>query len=388
MKNKMITLVSFLLLTLFISCGNQQIYGKWISDEGDTYEFKVNSFLYNGYDYPASYEWENNKPVIRVKRVSNREKDVYTYDFTEDGVNLMNSDDGTIFLTKYTADIKIKTTPQLPVLDMVEIPGLNIKMLTTEVTQDLYKQVMGINPSFFQPNSVAYKEKYGKDYEISAGEDVAKLPVDSVSMYDAVAFCNKLSVMSGLIPVYVINGSKNPDDWNYKPNESPTSKNRCDYKEYIGNHTKVNYIEVRINDNGYRLPKLNEMTEAAQSGRYPYTYSGSNDINRVAWWLENSGEKTHAVGMKKATAYGLYDLSGNVGEWCFDYDTNSEVSTTYYYYLILGGNISSYDYNCAIDYQEQINTYHAGYYAPWFQKEVTGFRIVCPIETQIEAISK
>ena len=133
-----------------------------------------------------------------------------------------------------------------------------------EVTQKQWREVMGGNPSHFK------------------GFD---LPVEKVSWYDVVEYCNRLSRKEGLTPCYSGSG---------------------------------NSIRCNFSANGYRLPTEAEGEYAARGGNKSrgYKYAGSNSAGDVGWY---SGVKTHPVGRKRPNELGLHDLSGNVWEWCWDW---------------------------------------------------------------------
>ena len=224
-------------------------------------------------------------------------------------------------------------------LKFVKIPYENkiIKMLQTEVTQYLYEFVMGENPSYFNRNP-------------AEGELQEKRPVEYVSFYDAIYFCNKLSTMFGLVPVYCVNGETDVTKWNYVP-----------HKEY----ELEGKIEQNLNANGYRLPTVEEWQYAARGGE-GFDYAGSNNINEVAWYDRNSNDETHEVGKKKANGYGLFDMSGNVFEWCWD-------SNYYGNRYCCGGSWGYYAYGSEVDCLINDLAEH--------QRSNIGFRIVCLICT-------
>ncbi len=173
---------------------------------------------------------------------------------------------------------------------MIDVPGQNFSILATEVTQELYESVMGKNPSFFR------------------GE--RNLPVENVSWIDAVSFCNELSKKEGLKPCYSYKENTNTAQWDLYNDEM--SKWSADSWENFNKNFVCDTTAT-----GYRLPTVKEWKYAAKGGQF-FKYNGSDNIDEVAWYDENSEEKTHLVAQKAPNGYGLYDMSGNVWEWCWD----------------------------------------------------------------------
>ena len=179
------------------------------------------------------------------------------------------------------------------------------------VTQAQYETVMGTNPSYFTT---------ANGRPPAAGETDGNRPVEQVSWYDALIFCNRLSIMEGLTPAYRINNSTNPEAWGTVPTSSSLAWNN---------------VEVVSNYTGYRMPTEAEWEYAAKGGNGSpgnYAYAGSDNVDTVAWYSDNSGSITHAVGTKASNDLGLYGMSGNILEWCWDrygsYSSEAQVNPT------------------------------------------------------------
>ena len=179
-----------------------------------------------------------------------------------------------------------------------------------EVTKGEYKAVMGIDPCL-------WADAYDKDGNKLEGDAVLNNPRTGVRWYDAIVYCNKLSIKEKLTPCYSIKKSTNPDDWGdipYSFNDSSWDAATCNFKA-----------------NGYRLPTEAEWEWLARGGEN-YEYAGSDNVDEVAWYNSNTTDTgtsgTREVKTKAPNGYGLYDMSGNVSEWCWDWYGDSISSST------------------------------------------------------------
>jgi sulfatase modifying factor 1 len=202
-------------------------------------------------------------------------------------------------------------------------------MSKTGVTQGEWESVMGFNPS-----NMSYG--IGSDY-----------PVNMVSWYDAVEYCNALSRRDGLTPVYGGSGENITCDFTAK---------------------------------GYRLHTEAEWEYAARGGQNNIdyrSYAGSDSVDAVGWYSGNSDTTSHPVGGKQANDLGLYDMSGNVWEWCWDWyyrDSSGTINDPAGPALGSSRVARGAGWGSGADSCRSANRY---YCSPGYRNTSLGFRLVC-----------
>ncbi|MEV5574151.1 formylglycine-generating enzyme family protein [Spirillospora sp. NPDC052269] len=187
----------------------------------------------------------------------------------------------------------------------VELGAFQIAALP--VTQELYARVTGGRPS-------------------AASGDL--LPVENVSWWDAVHFCNTLSEQEGLAPAYRVHGDE--AEWDRSAD-------------------------------GYRLPTEAEWEYACHAGTSGPHYA---PLDEIAWYRENSGERPHEVGAKRPNPWGLYDMLGNVWNWCWDF-YDPEVYGTYR--VLRGGGWFDEHWSCRASARRRSH--------PTYRVDDVGFRL-------------
>ncbi len=219
----------------------------------------------------------------------------------------------------------------------------NIEVFKYQVTQAIWTEIMGNNPSTFK------------------GENK---PVETISWWDTLEFCNKLSEKYGLIPVYNIDKKR-----------GVLTINQIDGE--ISFPDKADFSKTE----GFRLPTEIEWEWFAIGGKLSNKDEKILDTNKMeeeAWYYKNSGGRTNNVGLKKPNQLGIYDCIGNVWEWCYDTTEGDIESGKLYVYTALdsrkkyreirGGSWKNGENTCTLFFRDYCDTFYAD--------STIGFRIV------------
>ncbi|MYS87425.1 formylglycine-generating enzyme family protein [Embleya scabrispora] len=191
------------------------------------------------------------------------------------------------------------------------------------VTRELYAEITGLRPS---------------------GPHGDRLPAESVSWWDAVRFCNALSRRDGFTPAYGIDPGADPGNG-----------------KGDGHQDDGERIVWDTSADGYRLPTEAEWEHACRAGTTGAHYGPLDDI---AWYRANSDEHVHEVGGKRPNTWGLYDMLGNVWDWCWDvYDAEVYGS----YRVLRGGGWFDEHWSCRASARRRSH--------PTYRVDDVGFRI-------------
>jgi formylglycine-generating enzyme required for sulfatase activity len=262
----------------------------------------------------------------------------------------------------------------------------NFYMSETTITQAQYEYVMGINPSYFQCSRTFPSPAGDVTYAPSSDK-----PVESINCPDLMAFCNKLSIMEGKTPCYsfvdipALNLANGTEGWVNLAYDEISSLHYTQAPEW-------HKVTCNFAADGYRLPTATEWEYAAHDGVKNSNYyfsgggTGSSDtdaIDTLVWCRSNNDEQTQAVKGKKPNALGLYSMSGNILEFCWEWDKNPSdgkytpastptgtIATSGSWYRIArGGYWNSSSANCRV---APVNGLTAD-----SRSNTHGFRVVC-----------
>lgn len=203
--------------------------------------------------------------------------------------------------------------------DMITIPGGHVTLSDRRTQRSWSVEVPGFALSAYQVTRELYDGAPGD-----------RLPAVEVTWWEAVRYCNRLSLVEGLTPVYQLSEADEQVSWD---------------------HTA----------NGYRLPTEAEWEYACRAGTAGPRYG---ELDEIAWYVDNSDGRPHAVGLKAPNPWGLYDMLGNAFEWCWDlYDPQVYGS----YRVLRGGGWCDEHWSCRASVRRRSH--------PTYRVDDVGFRV-------------
>ncbi|MFJ8596501.1 formylglycine-generating enzyme family protein [Streptomyces sp. NPDC093598] len=211
---------------------------------------------------------------------------------------------------------------------MVAVPAGRVRLSDRRTQRSWTAEVAPLRMSAYPVTQAWYAEVTGEHPSTARGD---RLPVEGVSWWDAVGFCNALSRRAGLTPAYELRPGSGTADWD-------------------------------TTADGYRLPTEAEWEHACRAGTTGPRYGSLDDI---AWYRGNSGDRIHPVGRKQPNAWGLLDMLGNTWDWCWDF-YDPEVYGTYR--VLRGGGWSDEHWSCRASVRRRSH--------PTFRIDDVGFRVV------------
>jgi formylglycine-generating enzyme required for sulfatase activity len=283
-----------------------------------------------------------------------------------------------ITITAQSVDDTLKTVPPGTVTSNIGVtggpfnPGVSInrtvptfKIGETEITYELWYAVRTWAEfngyTFGSPGREGHN---GTDGAVPTSDD--QEPVTNVTWRDAVVWCNAYSEAVGRTPVYYLNGTTGAGF------DDPTKVLRVSEGSGVSpGDGEADRMTSYSSADGFRLPTEEQWEYAARGGdptdttNWNYTYAGSSSIGGVAWYSSNSSSSTYAVKGKTPNSRGLYDMSGNVMEWC-----ESLYHVSYTSRMFRGGYWGDSASSCRVDFRDY------GY--PNYRGNDMGFRVVCP----------
>ena len=376
MFSKTLSLILLLFnLVLFLSCGSETSpVGNDNNNPPNTTTYTV-TYLGNG-NTGGTVPSAQTKTAGVALTLSSNTGNLVKSGFTFVGWNTAANGSGTDYAVgaSYAADANVtlyaKWTSLSPSAGMVQITGGTFQMGsttgdaeeapvhtvtvsdfwldTTEVTQKQYGDLM--SSTYIGFTAPSWSSSYG------LGDNN---PAYYVNWYDAVLYCNARTKASG---------------------SSDTVYSYTSISGTPGNDCELSGLSIDLSKQGYRLPTEAEWEYACRGGTTTDYYWGSNSAGDYAWYLSNSGSSTHPVAQKLPNAYGLYDMSGNVWEWCNDwygsYDSGSATNPT-------GPSSGSYRVRRGGSWHINASFLRSAfrfYYRPDIEYSYFGFRVVLPAQ--------